>query len=346
MALARIDPLPETHALVEEERYAEAADYLGFFIGYDYVGNDPAAQSLYQSIEEQRSDWLYQLDKLGEGLLHGSSDETIGQVASVTSDFFVVGDMRDLANQGLNLVQGEEVDEVLLALATLGLVATSAQVASTLGTGATGGAAAPAVAGTTVVKSSLIALKAARKLGKLPNWLKNSVMTAASQARQTGSMGQLRTMFSDINILAKTRGGLNILENTQNATDLRRAAHFADIFGNQSATLYRVGGNVAIDISQRASILGRETILLAATFGKSGLKALDSVGALKFTKFASRSSKMVYKGDLLVLIAKLLLSLPIWLLYGIIIFAAWLWTPRWLLSILRHRLRLRPKTSL
>ena len=56
MALTRIDPLSETHALVEEERYAEAAEYLGFFIGYDYVGNDPAAQSLYQSIEEQRSD--------------------------------------------------------------------------------------------------------------------------------------------------------------------------------------------------------------------------------------------------------------------------------------------------
>lgn len=345
MALTRINPLPETHALVEEERYAEASDYLGFFMAFDYVGDDRDAQTLYQSIEDRRSDWRYQLDKLGEGLFKGSSDETIGQVASVTSDFLVIGDLRDLANQGLKLVHGEEVDEVLIALATLGVVASSAQMASTVGTGATAGAAAPAVAGTTVAKSSLITLKAARRLGKLPHWLKDSVMTAARQARQTRSLGQLRTMLGDINILAKTRGGLNMLENTQSATDLRRAARFADTFGSQSATLYRIGGTAAIDISQRAVILGKETILLAATFGKTGLNVLDRVGALKFTKFASRSTKMVYKGDLLALIAKLLLSLPVWLLYGIIFFSAWLWTPGWLLSRLGRLLRLRPQTT-
>lgn len=345
MALTRIDPLPETYALIEEEQYAEAANYLGFFMPYDYVGDDPEAQALYQRIEDQRSDWRYQLHKLGEGLFKGSSDETIGQVASVTSDFFVIGDLRDLTYQGLNLAQGEEVDEFLVALATLGLAATSAQVISTMGASATAGAATPAVAGTTIVKSSLIALKAAKRVGKLPGWLKTSVMTAARQVRQTGSMGQLRNMLGDINILAKTRGGLNMLANTQNAAELRRTARFADTFGSQSASLYRVGGKVAVDISQRSATLGKETILLAATFGKTGLRVLDRMGALTFTKLASRSTKMAYKGDLLALIAKLLLALPVWLLYGVIAFAAWLWTPRWLMSALKSRLWLRPQTE-
>lgn len=345
MALTRIDPLPETYALVEEEQYAEAANYLGFFMPYDYVGDAPEAQALYQSIEDQRSDWRYQLNKLGEGLFKGSSDETIGQVASVTSDFFVIGDLRDLAYQGLNLAQGEEVDEFLVALATLGLVATSAQVISTMGASATAGAATPAVAGTTIAKSSLIALKTAKRVGKLPGWLKTSVMTAARQVRQTGNMGQLRNMLGDINILAKTRGGLNMLSNTQNATELRRMARFADTFGSQSATLYRVGGKAAVDISQRTATLGKETILLAATFGKTGLRVLDRVGALTFTKLASRSTKMVYKGDLLALIAKLLLALPVWLLYGVIAFAAWLWAPRWLMSALKQQLWLRPQAE-
>ncbi|WP_172118633.1 hypothetical protein [Halomonas hibernica] len=345
MALTRIDPLPETYALVEEEQYAEAANYLGFFMPYDYVGDAPEAQALYQSIEDQRSDWRYQLNKLGEGLFKGSSDETIGQVASVTSDFFVIGDLRDLAYQGLNLAQGEEVDEFLVALATLGLVATSAQVISTMGASATAGAATPAVAGTTIAKSSLIALKTAKRVGKLPGWLKTSVMTAARQVRQTGNMGQLRNMLGDINSLAKTRGGLNMLSNTQNATELRRMARFADTFGSQSATLYRVGGKAAVDISQRTATLGKETILLAATFGKTGLRVLDRVGALTFTKLASRSTKMVYKGDLLALIAKLLLALPVWLLYGVIAFAAWLWAPRWLMSALKRQLWLRPQAE-
>lgn len=345
MTLTRIDPLPETYALVEEEQYAEAANYLGFFMPYDYVGDDPEAQALYQSIEDQRSDWRYQLNKLGEGLFKGSSDETIGQVASVTSDFFVIGDLRDLAYQGLNLAQGEEVDEFLVALATLGLVVTSSQVISTMGASATAGAATPAVAGTTIAKSSLIALKTAKRVGKLPGWLKTSVMTAARQVRQTGNMGQLRNMLGDINILAKTRGGLNMLSNTQNATELRRMARFSDTFGSQSATLYRVGGKAAVDISQRTATLGKETILLAATFGKTGLRVLDRVGALTFTKLASRSTKMVYKGDLLALIAKLLLALPVWLLYGVIAFAAWLWAPRWLMSALKRQLWLRPQAE-
>ena len=41
MALVRIDPVPETRTLVAEERYADAADYLGFFMDYDYVQQDP-----------------------------------------------------------------------------------------------------------------------------------------------------------------------------------------------------------------------------------------------------------------------------------------------------------------
>ncbi|MGS2742549.1 hypothetical protein ACU6TU_02985 [Halomonas sp. LS-001] len=344
LALTRIDPLPETYSLINEERYAEAADYLGFFMAYDYVGNNPEAQTLYQQIEDQRGHWRYQLDKLSEGVLQGSSDETIGQVASVATDFMVIGDLRDIANQGLNLAQGQDVDDVLLALASLGVLATTAQVVSGLGTAASGGVAAPAVAGTTIAKSSLITLKAARRLGKLPAWLGKAVVKAARQAQKTKSLGQLGTLLGDINVLAKTRGGMDLLASTRNAAELSRVARFADTFGSQSATLYRVGGNVAVEVGQHAGALGKETVLLAATFGQRGLSVLDKTGALTFTKFISRGSKMVYKGDLLTLIARLLLALPAWLLYGIIAFATWLWAPRRLITALRRRC-LAPSTS-
>ncbi|MGY4876863.1 hypothetical protein ACLUEY_03140 [Vreelandella aquamarina] len=336
LALTRIDPLPETYTLIKEERYAEAADYLGFFMAYDYVGDHPEAQALYQQIEDQRSHWRYQLDKLSEGVLQGSSDETIGQIASVASDFVVIGDLRDLANQGLNLAQGEDVDQVLLALASLGVLATTAQVVSGLGTAASGGAAAPAVAGTTVAKSGLITLKTARRLDKLPAWLGKAAVTSARQARETRSLGQLSTMLGDVNVLAKTRGGMNMLASTRNADELGRIARFADTFGSQSATLYRVGGNVAVEVGQHAEALGKDTILLAATFGQKGLSVLDKTGTLTFTKFISRGGKMMYKGDLLTLIAKLLLALPTWLLYGVIAFAAWLWAPRRLIVAIRR----------
>ena len=128
-----------------------------------------------------------------------------------------------------------------------------------------------------------------------------------------------------------------MLANTRNADELGRVARFADTFGSQSTALYRIGGNSAVMVSQHAEALGKDTIRLAATFGQRGLSVLDKTGTLTFTKFISRGGKMVYKGDLLTLIAKLLLALPTWLLYGIIAFATWLWVPRRLIIALRRR---------
>lgn len=64
LALSRLDPVPETRALIAEKRYAEAADYLGFFMDYDYVSQDPAAQSLHREIELVRGSAAYQAEKL------------------------------------------------------------------------------------------------------------------------------------------------------------------------------------------------------------------------------------------------------------------------------------------
>lgn len=327
LALTRIDPLPETRALMEASRYAEAAEYLDFFMAHDYVASSPEAQRLHQTLEGVRGQWRYQLSKLAEGLLQGSSDETVGQVASVVSDFMVIGDLRDLAHQGVTLAKGEDVDEVLVALASLGVLATGAQAASGLGTGASGGLTAPAMAGTTAVKQGLITLKAARRLGQLPRWLPPALSTTARRP----------ALFSDINALARTRGGMRLLADTQNAGELRRAAHFATTFGQQGAALYRIGGKTAVQVTQGVGRLGKASILLAATFGQKGLLALDQVGALRFTKLITRSGKMVHKGDLVTLMAKLLSALPDGLLYAIIALAAWLWRPRrWRLASVRQ----------
>lgn len=45
----------------------------------DYVNQNPEAQQLYQEISQKRSSWEYQLFKLGEGVIFGTSDEVIGQ---------------------------------------------------------------------------------------------------------------------------------------------------------------------------------------------------------------------------------------------------------------------------
>lgn len=336
LALNRIDPLPETRAMLAEERYAEAGDYLSFFMDYAYVNQNSEAQRLHKEIATQRGEWTYQLSKLSEGLLSGSSDETIGQAASVAADFFVIGDIRDLAKQSVNLAQGEEVDQVLVALSTLGVVATAAQVASGAGTLATAGAAAPAVAGATVAKSGLVALKTARRLGNLPAWLRKTIVKEAKVAQHSKSLVGLSGVLADVNTLSKTRGGFKLLGQTKNADELRYMARFAETFGAQSATMYRVGGRWAVNAAQHGSQVGKETIKYAATFGQGGLKLLDKVGVFKFSKIASRASKMAYKGDIIQLLIKLLLLLPLWLLYVFIIFGAVVWMPWRILAALNE----------
>ncbi|WMC12383.1 hypothetical protein PU634_08465 [Oceanimonas pelagia] len=335
LALSRVDPLPHTRELVSAARYAEAADYLGFFMDYDYVSSNPEAQALHHDIVRQRESWRYRFEKLSEGLVLGSSDEPLGIAAAVVTDFLVIGDIRDLTRQGLHLARDEEVDEVLVALSTLGLVASTAQLASGAGTLATAGATAPAAAGATAAKSGIVALKTARRLGHLPPWLGKTLVRTAKTARQSKGLSKLNEAFASVTTLARTRGGFRLMAKTRNADELAAMARFARTFGDHSRPLYRLGGRLAVDL---AGTVSKETVKLAATFGKGGLRLLNQVGAVKFTKIASRSAKMAYKGEVFRLLARALFQLPPWLLSllmmpGLLLCIPW----RWLLDHRRKR---------
>lgn len=326
-ALSRIDPLPETRAMVLEEHYAEAADYLGFFMNYEYVSQNAEAQALRRDISDMRKNWYYQASKFAEGLLAGTSDEVIGKMTGVATDFLVIGDLRDLAKQGVQCAKGEETDKVLVALASLGVIATGAQVVSGAGTVVTGGVAAPAVVGTTAAKSGLVTLKIARKLGMLPPWLGKTIVNSVRMAKQTKSLGALAGVLGDVSTLAKIRGGCNLLSKTKDGASLKRMASFAETFGSNSAALYRIGGDLVVSSAQQTGKIGKDTIQLASTFGQSGLRALDKVGVIKFVKFSTRASKMAYKGDIIHLLARWLLMVPTWILGMIVALGAATWLP-------------------
>lgn len=327
LALTRIDPIPETRTLVAQERYAEAADYLAFFMDYPYVRTNPEAQALQREIETVRGSFGYQTAKLSEGLFSGTSDETIGQAAGVATDFFVIGDLRDLAKQGLNWAQGDETDEVIAALAAIGVVASAAQLASGAATVGTGGAAAPSIAATTAVKGGAVVLKSARKLGKLPPWLSKTLIKEARVVKDTRKLDSVADLFGDVYTLARTRGGMTLLSQTRDAASLKRMATFAETFGQHSATLYRIGGETVLKTAHRAGELGQDTIKLAATYGQQGLRLLDRVGAITFVKYSARASKIAYKGDLIHLIARWLTRIPTWVLAALAGLGIAVWMP-------------------
>ncbi len=338
LALVHVNPVPETKALVGEQRYAEAATYLDFFMAYAYVQDNPEAQALHADILAKRNDMSYQAEKLYDGLIKGTSDEVIGQTAGVLTDFFVIGDIRDLVYQGTKALNGEEVDEVLVALATVGVVASTAQAVSSVATVSTAGAAAPTVAASTAVKGGSVILKVARKLGKLPAWLTKAIIAGADTVKKTKKLDSVTELFGDVFSLAKIKGGVTLLDKTTDAASLRKMARAADLYGDQTPTLYRMGGDTFLTMAQKTAELGADTIKLAATFGQNGLKLLDNIGALKFVKYTARGSKMIYKGDIINLLARLLSLIPEFILYLLMAAATVVWLPWKYLSSLIARL--------
>ena len=120
--LVQIDPLPHTKELIKQKKYVEAEEYLNYFIAYDYVKENPESLKLLQSIQTIRNSFEYKKEKFFQGIIDGNSDEGIGQASAIASDFLVIGDIRDLAKEGLHYANDEEVDKLILSLSSLGLL--------------------------------------------------------------------------------------------------------------------------------------------------------------------------------------------------------------------------------
>lgn len=318
LALTRTDPLPHTRELIAQERHAEAAQYLDYFMAYDYVRQDPAAQQLAQTIASHRASLAYQARKAAEGAWSGHSDEAIGQTASVISDFLVIGDLRDLARQGWLYTQGEETDPVLIALASLGVAATAAQAGASLAAAPTGGATAPAAAGASAAKSALSALKWLRRADALPPWLGKTLVQAADKLRaprslaSLGELTGLKNILADIHTLAATPGGARLLAATTDAASLSRAARLARAHGARAAVLQKISGAPLAETLDLTRRMGAAAVQQAATYGRQGLRALGEMGATRFVKYSARIAKLAYKGQALRLAANWLLALPAW----------------------------------
>ncbi|HPI40900.1 MAG TPA: HNH/ENDO VII family nuclease [Pseudobdellovibrionaceae bacterium] len=261
--LVRVNPVPQTQLLVQDKKFAEANDYLSYFKEYEYMKEDAEAIRLSQFIQETRESWIYKLKKMNSGFWTGESDETEGQVASVVSDFLVIGDLRDLVIEGNNLIQEKDVDKVNTSLATVGVVSSVAVV-------------------TASAKPAITFLKMTHKAGKMPKWLGKTLVESAEIAKKTNSLDHLKDIFSNVHGLYKTAGArttLELLAKSKDINDFRRLAKFGKVFGNKTPTLLKVGGDDAITAFQRLGGAEKDTILEASTYGNEGVKFLEKNGA-------------------------------------------------------------------
>lgn len=271
--LERIDPLPHARALLNQDKIRDAQEYLTYFMAYDYVSTNPEAQALYTELEQIRSSDAYRNQKIAEGVLKGRSDETSGMVAAGVSDLFVFGDIRDLSIEGYHYFKEDEVDEVIVALSTIGLAATAA-------TWFSAGTASP-------IKGSVSFLKLAKKSGKLPGWLGRELVTLSKTIRKQKDFAPAKALFTNIAQLVQNSGihsGMKLLSKTTDLKSLETSAAFAKQYGKQSGVISDIVGDQVFILYKSADKVSTKAFKEAATYGAPGVVRLTKLGEKGFAK--------------------------------------------------------------
>ena len=200
------------------------------------------------------------------GLITGEPDDISGLVGTAAGDLFVFGDIRDAVREGTRLATGQEVDELILGLACVGLAVTA-------GTYATVGAAAPARVGLTVVKA---ARKTGRIGGQMAGWINRSVRevvdwSALARAIRGASIAQpaaavraareavkvekaqgLMRLAGDVGrvqALAGTQAALDGLKLAQGPRDMSKIARLAEAKGGKTRAILKLAGRGAIALT-------------------------------------------------------------------------------------------------
>jgi len=199
-----------------------------------------------------------------------------GLVCALGVELTPIGDARVLWNEGHAYANGEEVDDLSVALAGVGLAATVAIVASA-------GSSAP-------VKGGVAILRVARKAGSLSpaltarltrlgstlvNWQKlprtpRAMLNkgAFQDALNPRVLAESTALVGDLDRIRRAvpaAGALALLPYIDNGQDARRVARLAEAAGAKSvAVMHRLGKARAMRLTAKLSRTGRTLVGLAA----------------------------------------------------------------------------------
>ncbi len=288
-AMTPIDPLPRTQALVQKDHMAEAEAYLSYFVEHNSSAVTPQAHELLAAIRQRRQSWDYRTRTLIKGAIEGKSDEVEGMVGAGIADLFVVGDIRDALIEGKHWLSGEEVDEVMVALSSLGIAATAA----TIGT----------AGGSSGVRGTLSLLKQMHKGRLLPPWFLKAL---ARLPRAADMRRESDALFAPIATLYREGGWMSAqeaLRRSKSLDDLKRMQRFARTFKQESFVLMRIDP-AALKLAEHYPA---RTITKASLYGKPGFKQLA-----RQVKYTARISRIISKQWL-----SWLRAIPLWLVIGV-----------------------------
>ncbi|MCW5764775.1 MAG: hypothetical protein KIT68_02220 [Phycisphaeraceae bacterium] len=205
----------EVRSLREAGRYGEAlmvADRGEAVLGPRAEAGDARARTLLEELRRQseqtrneQSSLLRRVRDLGMGALSGRGTSLESLLGAVATDFFVVGDVRDIVIQGGKLLVDGDADELILLLSGAGLATTIAPH----------------------VDWSLSVLKVARKSGTMTRRM-GRWMTDALKAGKADEVAKVAEDVATLSKRASPGGAARLMRLADEPADVTRMARFAE----------------------------------------------------------------------------------------------------------------------
>jgi hypothetical protein len=242
--------------------------------------------------------------EFGAGFFKGEGTTVAGLAGAVTSDLTVVGDVRDLVHECGLMIAGQPYSEIMLGLATVGLVATGATVA-------TGGVGLPAKLGISVLKTAKNAgtltaglgaalghaLRQAVDFNELGSVLRAAatldsaaVRDAASKAVRRASSGDLARMVNDVRHISDIAGPgetVRLLKYAHSPEELSDLSVMTSRFGRTTRGVVELTGRASLRAFKQGVRIGAvilENIMAFAVWFGSLLAMIFTRGAYRIVR--------------------------------------------------------------
>lgn len=283
-SLTDMDYAAEVRTLREQGRYAEAVVIADAGLSWsDGPGKGDARAAIErerQATVDEQASWLRRVKDAGYGAVTGRGESIEQLLGAIAADLFIVGDIRDLVVQGITYARGEDADELIVALSSLGIVLTLAPEIDW----------APAL------------LKVARKAGAVTEGLKDFFVRAI-KAKRTEAIAAACGDATKLATHASPAGALRVLRFAENEADLAKLAAFAERNGAKGGAALLITGREGAALVRAAEPgvrVADDLIVTAAKKGPAGARFLASPAARVLTRPHPLLGifKGVYKGTI------------------------------------------------
>jgi hypothetical protein len=187
----------------------------------------PALREKVEAAERHAAAPSSKAASFARGFITGKPEDVASAAGMLTGDLFVFGDVRDFVREGWRGLRGEEVDLLVAGLAGTGIAVTAGMYAS-------GGLAAPARAGLSVVK-------AARRGGHL-----GAPLVRLLKMEKREGLVQFASHLGTVQSRVGMRGALDTLKVAEHPKDMAKLATLAAAKGGKTRAIVKVLGRGAI----------------------------------------------------------------------------------------------------